>query len=155
MRCRKIVVDEEEFSLPTREDRKAGKKAEAEVPSLAPRASAESLSVYMKAISRIPLLTKKQERDLAARAKKGDRHARDMMIKANLRLVVAVARRYRGMGLPLSDLISEGNLGLIKAVERFKHRRDSASARMPPNGFVRQSPRRWQLTAGPSGYPPM
>jgi len=121
MRCRKIVVDEEEFSLPTREDRKAKATARAEVPALGPRASVESLSVYMKAISRIALLTKKQERDLAARAKKGDRHARDMMIKANLRLVVAVARRYRGMGLPLTDLISEGNLGLIKAVERFKH----------------------------------
>lgn len=121
MRCRKIVVDEEEFTLPTREDRKARETASAEVPAPGARTSAESLSVYMRAISRIPLLTKEGERDLAARAKKGDRHARDMMIKANLRLVVAVARRYRGMGLPLSDLISEGNLGLIKAVERFKH----------------------------------
>jgi RNA polymerase primary sigma factor len=121
MRCRKIVVDEESFSLPTREDRLTGRKTEVESPALEPRASAESLSAYMKAISRIPLLTKREERDLAARAKKGDRHARDLMIKANLRLVVAIARRYRGMGLPLSDLISEGNLGLIKAVERFKH----------------------------------
>ena len=107
MRCRKIVVDEEEFALPTREERSGGRGSDGDVPALGPRASAESLSVYMKAISRIPLLNKTQERELAARAKKGDRHARDMMIKANLRLVVAVARRYRGMGLPLSDLISE------------------------------------------------
>ena len=121
MRCRKIVVEEEVFSLPTREDRRVGRSAETESAGLGPKASAESLSVYMRAISRIPLLDKKRERELAARAKRGDRHARDMMIKANLRLVVAIARRYRGMGLPLSDLISEGNLGLIKAVERFKH----------------------------------
>lgn len=121
MRCRKIVVDEDVFTLPTREDRKAGGEVEMEASGLGPKASAESLSAYMRAISRIPLLTRKQERELAARAKKGDRHARDMMIKANLRLVVAVARRYRGMGLQLSDLISEGNLGLIKAVERFKY----------------------------------
>jgi RNA polymerase primary sigma factor len=121
MRCRKIVVDEDVFTLPTREDRKAGGAVDVELRGLGPKASTESLSAYMRAISRIPLLTRKQERELAARAKKGDRHARDMMIKANLRLVVAVARRYRGMGLQLSDLISEGNLGLIKAVERFKH----------------------------------
>jgi RNA polymerase primary sigma factor len=120
MRCRKIVVEEEDFALPTLEDRRAG-EAVRDIPDNGLRATAESLSVYMKAISRIPLLTKAQERQLSARARRGDRHARDMMIKANLRLVVAIARRYRGMGLPLNDLISEGNLGLIKAVERFQH----------------------------------
>jgi RNA polymerase primary sigma factor len=121
MQCRKIVVEEEVFTPPTGEERKARRRPRLDGESLTTRTPVESLSAYMRAISRIPLLSKRQERQLAARAKKGDRHARDMMIKANLRLVVAIARRYRGMGLPLCDLISEGNLGLIKAVERFKH----------------------------------
>jgi RNA polymerase primary sigma factor len=83
--------------------------------------SQESLSLYLKAISRIPLLTKRDEQVLALRVRRGDPAGKERMIRANLRLVVAIARRYRGMGLPLADLISEGNIGLIKAVERFKH----------------------------------
>jgi RNA polymerase primary sigma factor len=64
-------------------------------------------------------LTPQDEVKLAARIKKGDKKARDLMIKANLRLVVKIARDYEGIGLPLLDLISEGNIGLIKAIERF------------------------------------
>jgi len=79
------------------------------------------LSSYMRAISRIPLLTKQQERDLARRIRQGDLRAKEKMILANLRLVVAIARRYQGLGLPLADLISEGNIGLMKAVERFRY----------------------------------
>ncbi len=120
MACRRIVTDEEVFTLPTREDMRASRRSGAGSPAAASPNSLESLSVYMKAISRIPLLTRSEERDLAARARKGDSRARDLMVKANLRLVVSIALRYRGMGLPLADLISEGNLGLIKAVERFK-----------------------------------
>jgi len=66
-----------------------------------------------------PLLTPQEEIELAARIKKGDKKAREHMIKANLRLVVKIARDYEGIGLPLLDLISEGNIGLMKAVERF------------------------------------
>ena len=65
------------------------------------------------------LLTIAEENELAARIKKGDKKARDQMIRANLRLVVKIARDYEGIGLPLLDLISEGNIGLMKAVERF------------------------------------
>ena len=65
------------------------------------------------------LLTPQEEIELAARIKKGDKKAREQMIKANLRLVVKIARDYEGIGLPLLDLISEGNIGLMKAVERF------------------------------------
>jgi len=86
-----------------------------------PEAVPESLSQYLKAISRIPLLTRSEEQVLALRVRRGDPASKERMIAANLRLVVAIARRYRGMGLPLSDLIGEGNIGLIKAVERFKH----------------------------------
>jgi RNA polymerase primary sigma factor len=67
----------------------------------------------------VKLLTIAEEIDLAARIKKGDKEAREQMIKANLRLVVKIAHDYEGLGLPLLDLISEGNIGLMKAVERF------------------------------------
>ena len=67
------------------------------------------------------MLTKSEERVLAERVRKGDKAARQRMIRANLRLVVSIAKRYQGMGLPLADLIGEGNLGLIKAVERFRY----------------------------------
>ena len=68
---------------------------------------------------RVPLLTPQDEITLAARIKKGDSEARAWMIKANLRLVVKIAHDYANLGLPLLDLISEGNIGLMKAVERF------------------------------------
>jgi RNA polymerase primary sigma factor len=83
--------------------------------------ASEGLSAYLKAISRIPLLTRKGERQLASRVRKGDTAAKEKMVLANLRLVISIARRYQGMGIPLADLIGEGNLGLIKAVERYRY----------------------------------
>ena len=77
------------------------------------------LSRYLQEIGRIPLLTPQQEIDLAAKIKKGDAEARERMINSNLRLVVTIAHDYANLGLPLLDLISEGNIGLTKAVERF------------------------------------
>jgi len=73
----------------------------------------------MREIMQFPLLTPQQEIDLAARIKQGDQDARIQMIKANLRLVVKIAQDYANYGLPLADLISEGNIGLMKAVECF------------------------------------
>lgn len=78
-----------------------------------------TLKMYLQEIGKIPLLTPEEEVELAARIKRGDKEARDKMIKANLRLVVKIAHDYKDFGLPLLDLISEGNIGLIKAVERF------------------------------------
>ena len=78
-----------------------------------------SLRLYMREISETPLLTSKEEIELAALIRKGDQDARTRMIKANLRLVVKIAQDYSNYGLPLMDLISEGNIGLMKAVERF------------------------------------
>lgn len=78
-----------------------------------------AFKLYLREIGKVPLLTPAQEVELAARIKKGDKKAREHMIKANLRLVVKIARDYEGIGLPLLDLISEGNIGLMKAVERF------------------------------------
>ena len=77
------------------------------------------LGRYLREIGRIPLLTPEQEIQLAAKIKKGDARARERMINANLRLVVTIAHDYANLGLPLLDLISEGNIGLTKAVERF------------------------------------
>jgi RNA polymerase primary sigma factor len=83
------------------------------------RVGFNSIEVYLKEIGRTPLLTRKEERRLARLIKRGDPAARTKMIKANLRLVVKIANDYGDLGLPLLDLISEGNIGLMKAVEHF------------------------------------
>jgi len=75
--------------------------------------------LYLREVGRIPLLTRAEEYDLARRVQRGDEAAREQMIQANLRLVVKIAREYEDFGLPLLDLISEGNIGLMKAVERY------------------------------------
>jgi RNA polymerase primary sigma factor len=90
----------------------------------AERASADTtqapaLQLYMREIGQVKLLTPAEEVALAKRIRKGDEQAREHMIRANLRLVVKIARDYEGLGLPLLDLINEGNIGLIKGVERF------------------------------------
>src|SRR2546421_1941812 len=77
------------------------------------------LKRYLQEIGQFPLLTPQEEIELAGKIKKGDAAARERMISANLRLVVTIARDYANLGLPLLDLISEGNIGLTKAVERF------------------------------------
>jgi RNA polymerase primary sigma factor len=77
------------------------------------------LKRYLQEIGQFPLLTPEQEVEFAGKIKKGDTAARERMINANLRLVVTIARDYANLGLPLLDLISEGNIGLTKAVERF------------------------------------
>jgi RNA polymerase primary sigma factor len=78
-----------------------------------------AMKAYLREISETPLLTPRQEIELARKIRNGDQKARDLMISANLRLVVTIARDYADYGLPLLDLISEGNIGLVKAVERF------------------------------------
>src|SRR5476651_2706554 len=81
--------------------------------------SDSGIKIYLREIGQIPLLTPEQEIELAAKIKKGDKAARSLMIRSNLRLVVKIAHDYANLGLPLLDLISEGNIGLMKAVERF------------------------------------
>ncbi len=82
--------------------------------------SMDAIKLYLKDIQKTNLLTAEEERQLARRIDQGDMAARDRMIESNLRLVVKIAKRYMNRGLPFLDLIEEGNLGLIKAVERFK-----------------------------------
>jgi RNA polymerase primary sigma factor len=83
----------------------------------------DALALFMREVRRHPLLTREQEVELAKRIEQGDQEARERMINSNLRLVVSNARRYEGLGLPLLDLIQEGILGLMRAVEKFDHRR--------------------------------
>ena len=77
-------------------------------------------------LERVPRLTREQEVALARRIERGDRAARDLMVEANMRLVVSIARRHTGRGLPLEDLVQEGALGLVRAAELFDHRRGHA-----------------------------
>lgn len=81
----------------------------------------DSVKLYLKEIGRVPLLTAQQEQDLAKRILQGDMDAKNQLITANLRLVVSIAKHYIGRGMPLLDLIEEGNFGLIKAVEKFDY----------------------------------
>lgn len=81
----------------------------------------DGIELYLNEIGRIPLLTRAEEVRLSKRVQRGDRSARQQMIQANLRLVVRIAKDYQGMGLPLLDLVNEGNIGLMKAVEHFRH----------------------------------
>jgi RNA polymerase primary sigma factor len=85
----------------------------------APYDGETAIKLYLREIGQVKLLTPLEEIELAARIRKGDKKAREQMIKANLRLVVKIAHDYENFGLPLLDLINEGNIGLMKAVERF------------------------------------
>ena len=85
--------------------------------------SRANLGVYLREIARIPLLTREAEAELARRVRAGDEAAKARFIESNLRLVVQIARRYLNRGLPLPDLIEEGNLGLMRAVEKFEPER--------------------------------
>ncbi|MFC1804778.1 RNA polymerase sigma factor RpoD/SigA [Candidatus Omnitrophota bacterium] len=83
----------------------------------------EALKTYLKEIRNIPLLTAKREVELSKRIKRGDEKARKEMIRSNLRLVINIAKRYMHLGIAFLDLIEEGNIGLMKAVDRFDHRK--------------------------------
>ncbi len=83
----------------------------------------DSIRLYLKDIKKIPLLTPDEEVSLAIKIKRGDKKARAKMIQSNLRLVINIAKRYSNLGVSMMDLIEEGNMGLMKAVEKFNHRK--------------------------------
>ena len=83
----------------------------------------DSLQLFLKDVGRVDLLTAAQEVELAKRIERGDHRAKQEMVEANLRLVVSIAKRYRNQGLPVLDLIQEGTIGLVRAAEKFDHRR--------------------------------
>jgi RNA polymerase primary sigma factor len=88
-----------------------------------PEISTDSLQLFLKDIGKVPLLTAAQEVELAKRIERGDHCAKQNMVSANLRLVVSIAKNYRNQGLPFLDLIQEGTIGLVRAAEKFDHRR--------------------------------
>jgi RNA polymerase primary sigma factor len=97
--------------------------AEAELEPLVHESTTDALQLFLRAAGRHALLTAAQEVELAKRIERGDEAAKQRMIQANLRLVVSIAKNYRNQGLPFLDLIQEGTLGLIRAVEKFDWRR--------------------------------
>jgi len=80
----------------------------------------DAIKAYLERIKDIPLLSKKEEEELIRKAKRGNKEARRKLINANLKLVVSIAKHYTNLGLPLMDLIAEGNIGLMKAIDKFK-----------------------------------
>src|SRR5215213_9479818 len=85
--------------------------------------STDSLQLFLKDVGKVDLLTAAQEVELAKRIERGDHSAKQEMVEANLRLVVSIAKRYRNQGLPFLDLIQEGTIGLVRAVEKFDYRK--------------------------------
>jgi RNA polymerase primary sigma factor len=94
-----------------------------DLEAAAPEVSTDALQLFLKDIGKVPLLTAAQEVELAKRIERGDHRAKQEMIAANLRLVVSIAKNYRNQGLPFLDLIQEGTIGLVRAAEKFDHRR--------------------------------
>ena len=83
----------------------------------------DNVKIYLKSIGKVPLLKTEQEKEIAKRIQAGDQDAKDELIEANLRLVVAIAKKYVGRGLQFLDLIQEGNIGLMRAVDKFEYKR--------------------------------
>ena len=94
--------------------------------------------MYLKEIGRVQLLTAAEEVELALKIEEGDQEAKQRLAEANLRLVVSIAKRYVGRGMQFLDLIQEGNMGLMKAVENLTTVKDSNSLRMLLGGFVKR-----------------
>ena len=117
-----VVVDGEEED-PYDEFHEGG-VVTAGVPAAPPVGGTEdAVRLYLQRIGRVPLLTREDEVRLARRIEQNDMSAKNSLIEANLRLVVSIAKRYQGRGLTLLDLIQEGNMGLIRGVEKFDWRR--------------------------------
>ena len=118
LEARGIRVEEEDANLPLLDDAQIG-RLEHEL-SAEGVALDDPVKAYLKEIGQVPLLSAEEEQTLARAARAGDADARRRLSEANLRLVVSVAKRYAGRGLPFLDLIQEGNLGLMKAAEKFE-----------------------------------
>jgi RNA polymerase primary sigma factor len=118
-----LVEGVEHKSLPHEEPPAPAEDEKAPKLDLSVEPSLDSLRLYLREIGKVPLLTADQEISLAKRIERGDMSAKQHMIEANLRLVVSIAKGYLGRGLSFLDLIQEGSLGLIRAVEKFDYRK--------------------------------
>ncbi len=113
----------------------------------------DPVKVYLKEIGRVPLLTPEEEIELAIRIADNDEKAKKRLAEANLRLVVSIAKRYVGRGMQFLDLIQEGNLGLIKAVDKFDYTKGFSFPPMLPGGSARRLPARLRTRPVPSVFP--
>jgi RNA polymerase primary sigma factor len=113
----------EELHIEVVEEAPAGDEAELDLAPGAHDVSTDSLQLFLKDIGKVPLLTAAQEVELSKRIERGDHRAKQQMVEANLRLVVSIAKNYRNQGLPFLDLIQEGTIGLVRAAEKFDHRK--------------------------------
>lgn len=118
----KIIPESEEVEAQLEEDAELETGAES-APGPWEAYSIDPVRMYLREISRTPLLTRAEEIELAKRVEKGDVKALELMVRSNLRLVVSVAKRYVGRGLSLMDLVQEGNIGLLRAIQKFDWRR--------------------------------
>jgi len=123
-----MTKEQEGFDAPDEDEDEdvfeIGGPVTAGLPASPPEQGAEdAVRLYLRSIGRVPLLTREDEVRLAKRIEQNDMSAKNALIEANLRLVVSIAKRYTGRGLTLLDLIQEGNLGLIRAVEKFDYTR--------------------------------
>jgi len=149
LEARGVTVKEEDPDLPPLD--------EAQIGRLEHELSAEGVALddpvktYLKEIGRVPLLSADEEAELARAAQAGDEEARRRLSEANLRLVVSVAKRYAGRGLPFLDLIQEGNLGLMKAAEKFERIGASSFPLTRRGGSGSPSPGLLPIRGGPSG----
>ena len=116
-------------------------------PTFTPRDSV-AFKIYLSEIERLPLISPTQEIELCIRIANGDEHAVSELVQANLRFAISVAKKYQGLGLPLSDLVAEANIGLIKAARRFDHTRALSSSRMLSGGSGRHP--RSRINQGPN-----
>jgi len=116
-----VLDEDEEPETEEAEDKEDGTDIDLSVPEGV--ALDDPVRMYLKEIGRVPLLTAEEEVELAKRMEMGDREAKQRLIESNLRLVVSIAKRYVGRGMAFLDLIQEGNMGLIKAVEKFDYRK--------------------------------
>jgi len=112
----------------------------------------DPVRMYLKEIGKVPLLTAEEEIELAHRIEQGDAEAKRRLAEANLRLVVSIAKRYVGRGMLFLDLIQEGNLGLIKAVEKFDYRKGFKFSTYATCGLDRQLQERLQTRQEPLEY---
>src|SRR5215218_7630431 len=113
------ALEEAHVEVVTGEDEEEGPAASSSQREV----STDALQLFLKDIGKVELLTAPQEVELAKRIERGDDDAKRDMVEANLRLVVSIAKRYRNQGLPFLDLIQEGTIGLVRAAEKFDHRK--------------------------------
>jgi len=137
---RSFPIDDTPAVIPFPEAREDATAKASDFEDVIPAESSDrdTLHLYLREISQVKLLTREEETELAKRVRRGDKQAREKMITANLRLVVKISRDYEGLGLPLLDLINEGNIGLIKGVERFDHRK-GAKLSYDASWWIKQS----------------